>query len=105
MPTIYRRRLKDNIKDELIRLGIIINTLNKLIEEAIKVNNKLFERTIERRYNRGVSRIGRSSFFTKLKSYRLGYRERDPYRLVLIELDYTEKKGKEAFRGLDRGKK
>ena len=103
--TIYRRRLKDNVKDELMRLGIIIDTLNKLIKEAIKINNKLFERTIEKRYNRGVSGIGRLSFFTKSKSYRLGYRERDPYRLILIELDYTEKKGKDAFRGLGRGKK
>ena len=33
-----------------MRLGIIIDTLNKLIEEAIKINDKLFERTIERRY-------------------------------------------------------
>ena len=82
---------------DYIASPIFKNTLNKLIEEAIKISNKLFERTIERRYNRGVSRIGRSSFFTKSKSYRLEYRERDPYRLVLIELDYTKKKGKEAF--------
>ena len=106
-PHISKRpiSLKDNVKDELIRLGIIINTLNKLIKEAININDKLFKRTIEKRYNRGVSRIGRSSFFAKLKSYRLGYKERDPYGLILIELDYIEKKGKDAFRGLGRGKK
>ena len=88
-----------------MRLGIIINTLNKLIEEAIEINDKLFERTIEKRYNGGVSGIGRLSFFTKSKSYRLGYKERDPYRPILIELDYTKKKGKDAFRGPARGKK
>ena len=80
-----------------MRLGIIIDTLNKLIKEAIEIDDKLFERTIEKRYNGGVSGIGRLSFFTKSKSYRLGYKERDLYRLILIELDYTKKKGKDAF--------
>ena len=86
-------------------MRIIINTLDKLIKEAIKINNKLFKRTIERRYNRGVSEIGYLSFFAKLKNYYLGYKEYNPYRLILIELDFIEKKGKRPYKGLPRGKK
>ena len=71
----------------------------------IEINNKLFKRTIEKRYNRGVSGIEYSSFFTKLKNYCLGYKEYDPYRLILIELDFIEKKGKRPYKGLPRGKK
>ena len=71
----------------------------------IKINNKLFKRSIEKRHNGGVSRIGRSSFFAKSKSYRLGYKENDPYGLRLIELDFTEKKGRRPYKGPPRGKK
>ena len=105
MITIYRRGLKDNVKDKLIRLGIIINTLDKLIKEVIEIDNKLFKRSIEKRYNGGVGGMGRLSFFTKLKSYCPSYKEHDPYRLRLIELDFIEKKGKRPYKGLPRGKK
>ena len=49
--------------------------------------------------------MGYSSFFAKLKSYRPSYKEYNPYRLRLIELDFTEKKGKRPYKGLPRGKK
>ena len=57
------------------------------------------------RYNRRVSRIGHLSFFTKLKNYRLEYKEYNLYRPILIELDFIEKKGKRPYKGLPRGKK
>ena len=87
---IYRRGLKENIKDKFIRSGGVIDTLDGLIEEVIETNNKLFERSIEKRYNSGTSGIGRSTFFAKLRNYRYDKREqRDPYRYILIELDFT----------------
>ena len=46
---IYRRGLKDNIKDELIRDRRRNDTLNKLIETIIKIDDRLYERAIERR--------------------------------------------------------
>ena len=48
--TMYRRGLKENVKDELIRIGGEIRTLEELINEVIKVNDKLYKRAIERRY-------------------------------------------------------
>ena len=47
---MYRNRLKEHVKDELIRLLAITDTLNRLIIEAIKIDNILYERGIEKRY-------------------------------------------------------
>jgi hypothetical protein len=57
--TIYRRSLKENVKDELIRAGIKIENLDKLIRVTIEIDDNLYERAIERRYDvapRGKSR-------------------------------------------------
>ena len=70
----------------------MINTLNRLIKEAIKIDNKLFKQSIEKRYNRGTSSIGRPTFFTKSRSYRPNYKEYNLYRYIPIDLDFTERK-------------
>jgi hypothetical protein len=57
--TIYRRGLKENVKDELIRTGEKIENLDKLIRVIIEIDDNLYERAIERRYDvapRGKSR-------------------------------------------------
>ena len=83
----------------------MINTLDGLIEEVIETDNKLFERSIEKRYNSRTSGIGRSTFFTKSRNYRHDKREqRDPYRYIPIELDFTSQgptrgPGKKYFKG------
>jgi hypothetical protein len=48
---MYRRSLKENVKDELIRAGIKIENLDKLIYVTIEIDNNLYERAIERRYD------------------------------------------------------
>jgi hypothetical protein len=48
---MYRRSLKENVKDELIRTGQKIENLDKLIRVTIKIDDNLYERAIERRYN------------------------------------------------------
>ena len=105
---IYRRGLKENIKDKLIRFRGVINTLDNLIENAIEINNKLFKYTIEKYYNGGISREGYSIFFIKSKSYRLSYKEYNLYKYILIELNFTQKKSKKGYnkgRKQYRGKK
>ena len=47
---IYRRGLKENVKDELIRTGALINTLERLEKEAIRIDDILYERAIEKRH-------------------------------------------------------
>ena len=56
---MYRRGLKPNIKDELARLELrcYITTLDKLKDKAIQVDDKLYDRQLERRYD--SSRLGR----------------------------------------------
>ena len=51
---IFKRGLKDNIQDELIRYRGIINDLEDLIKVLIELNNKLYQRSIEKlERNRG----------------------------------------------------
>jgi len=49
--TIFRRGLKENVKDELIRSSSIIDTLDILIRSAIDIDDKLYERAIEKKHN------------------------------------------------------
>ena len=85
--TMFRRRLKDNVKDELMRDGRRIDTLERLIKAVIDINDKLYERVIEKRYNDLRSRAGT---YTGSSDYRGGGSTRnllkkgvysDPYRL------------------------
>ena len=47
---MYRRGLKENVKDELIRSGASTTTLDNTIVEAIRIDDMLYERQIEKRY-------------------------------------------------------
>jgi hypothetical protein len=60
--TIFRRGLKENVKDELIRNSSIIDLLDILIRTAIDIDDKLYKRAIEKKYNfnpRGTFRFNR----------------------------------------------
>jgi len=54
--TMYRRGLKETVKDELMRYGGDVDTLNALIEASIELDDKLYERSLEKR------RFGGNSF-------------------------------------------
>ena len=58
MITIFYRGLKDNVKDELIKDRRRIDSLERLIKAVIDVDDKLYERVIEKRYNNPRSRAG-----------------------------------------------
>ena len=49
--TMYRRGLKENVKDELIRAGMKIESLDDLIRTTIEIDDNLYERAIEKRYD------------------------------------------------------
>jgi hypothetical protein len=57
---MYRRGLKENVKDELMRTGQKIENLDELIRATIEIDDNLYERAIERRYN--VAPRGKSSY-------------------------------------------
>ena len=47
---MYYRRLKDNVKDKLMFYSGDTSNLDDIIKAAIKVDDKLYERSIEKRY-------------------------------------------------------
>jgi hypothetical protein len=58
--TMYRRSLKENVKDELIRTGEKIESLDELIRATIEIDDNLYERAMERRYN--IAPCGKSGY-------------------------------------------
>ncbi len=48
---MFRRNLKNNLKNEIMRDDKFINDIFNLIEVVIDFNNKLYERAIKKRYN------------------------------------------------------
>ena len=54
--TIFRRGLKDNVKNKLIRDERDYKSLFEFIEIAIDINDKLYERIIKKRYDRQYNR-------------------------------------------------
>ena len=48
---MFRRGLKDYVKDKLTRSGAVLETLSKLIKESINIDDKWYKRSIEKKYN------------------------------------------------------
>jgi hypothetical protein len=44
---IYKQGLKDKVRIKLMRSGTTINTLDQLIKESVRLNNKLYEFELE----------------------------------------------------------
>jgi hypothetical protein len=49
--TMFRRDLKNNLKDELMRDGKIISDMFDLIMIVIDLDDKLYERAMKKRYD------------------------------------------------------
>jgi len=49
--TMFRRDLKDNLKDEIMRDGKIISDMFDLIMIVIDLDDKLYERAMKKRYD------------------------------------------------------
>ncbi len=58
--TMFRRGLKDNLKDELMRDGRSISDMFDLIMIAIDLDDKLYERAMKKRYDQPRGRAGTS---------------------------------------------
>ena len=48
---MFRKELKNNVKNELLCYGKIISNIQSLIRAFIEVNNKLYERVIKKKFN------------------------------------------------------
>ena len=49
--TMFRKKLKNNVKDEIMRDERDYESLAELIEIVIDLDNKLYERVMKKRYN------------------------------------------------------
>jgi len=58
--TMFRRDLKDNLKDEIMRDGRTLNDMFDLIEVVIDLDDKLYERAMKKRYDQSQERVGTS---------------------------------------------
>ena len=47
---MYRNGLKEHVKDELIRSSAATDTLDRTIVKAIRIDDMLYERSIEKRH-------------------------------------------------------
>ena len=54
--TMFRRWLKDNVKDEFIKDRRRIDFLERLVKVVTNLDDKLYERVIEKYYNNSRSR-------------------------------------------------
>ena len=66
---MFRRGLKDNVKDELIRDRRRIDSLEWLIKAVINIDDKLYERVMEKRFD---DPRGRAGTYTGRLEYRGG---------------------------------
>jgi hypothetical protein len=104
--TMYRRGLKENVKDELMRTGQKIENLDELIRATIEIDDNLYERAMERRHD--VAPRGKSGYvpYRSNNNYKGKNNQRnqyqDPYGPMPMELDVTEGRrsnGKKQFKG------
>jgi len=55
--TMFRRGLKNNLKDEIMRDDKFISDMFDLIEVVIDLDNKLYERAMKKRYDQFHERV------------------------------------------------
>jgi len=65
--TMFRRDLKNNLKDELMRDERSISDMFDLIMIAIDLDDKLYERAMKKRYDQFKERAG--TFFESAIEY------------------------------------
>jgi hypothetical protein len=64
---MFRRGLKNNLKDEIMRDGRSISDMFDLIEVAIDLDDKLYERAMKKRYDQSRERA--ETFFESTIEY------------------------------------
>jgi len=67
---MFRRGLKNNLKNEIMRDGRSINDMFDLIEVAIDLDDKLYKRAMKKRYDQPRERAG--TFFGPTTEYHSG---------------------------------
>ena len=96
---MYRKGLKESVKDELMRYGDEIDSLNQLIEASIELDDKLYDRAMKKRNQIPHERSGTyggfgGSYRTSRSSYgkRNNNYSKDYYGPMPMKLDLTKRR-------------
>ena len=96
--TIFRRDLKESVKNEIMRNDVNIEFFKDLIEIAIDLDDKLYEKVMKKRYQDSrerarpyleliSERCNKERQFDNKSSYTSNYR-----RLMWMELNFTQQR-------------
>ena len=96
---MFRRELKNNVKDELIRWNEKFKNFNHLIEAAIELDDKLYERVMKKRYDesREKTNIFIEHFNERREESRFNNRNHDKlnyYESMSMKLNFTQRRKK-----------
>lgn len=108
--TMFRRGLKNEVKDEIMRYGGKIDTLTTLIEAAIELDDKLYDRAMERRYDGPRERAGTFTGYSSKHREKPRFHNRNQgkanyYGPMPMELDFTQQRKGKKPRGKQQGNK
>ena len=102
--TMFRRKFKNNVKNELIRWNEELKNFNHLIETAIELDDKLYERIMKKRYDesREKANIFIEQSSERKKKSRFNNRNHDKfnyYESMSMKLNFTQRrKRNKSFR-------
>ena len=84
--SIFKRGLKDNVQDELMRYGGTIEDIEDLMKTAIELDDKLHQRSIEKNEGRGRF-TGRAIWGYGNRGHRdsWGQKQGDPMKLDVLK--------------------
>jgi len=102
--TMFRRGLKNNLKNEIMRDGRFISDMFDLIEVAIDLDDKLYERAMKKQYDQPQERAG-ISFGPAIEYRQRGSRSNQKYSNLdyrgpaSMELNSTQRRKGKNSRG------
>lgn len=70
--TMFRQSLKNNVENEIMRNKRLIEDFRIMIEIAIDLNNKWYERAMKRQYSRQHLEQGEDYINYQIYSHRIG---------------------------------
>jgi len=102
--TMFRRGLKNNLKNEIMRDGKSISDMFDLIEVAIDLNDKLYERVMKKRYDQSRERAETSfestiEYHSKESRSSQKYSNSDYRESASMKLDSTQYRKEKNSRG------
>ena len=106
--TMFRRELKNNVKDEIMRDERDYENLAEFIEIVINLNDKLYERVMKKRYNQFKNRAEfiYESIAKYAKSKQRSYIRNSEYiELALMKLNMTHRSREKNFKSKKNEKK